>query len=114
MAGRSRSPPTAFADITKENNVRLTRRHHHWSCQGDRCCNRPPPRNYGFAVAVLDLEQETSDRTTAAIVEGGGSAVGIAADVSNEESVERAISLVQEKLGAPTVLVNNGESFATT
>ncbi|MBB6120675.1 3-oxoacyl-ACP reductase FabG [Nocardiopsis algeriensis] len=61
----------------------------------------------GRAVAVLDLKeadgQEVVDRITAA----GGRAVAVGCDVSDEDQVKAAVDTVTERLGAPTVLVNN-------
>jgi 3-oxoacyl-[acyl-carrier protein] reductase len=61
----------------------------------------------GFAVGVLDLEAEAGKSTVDAIVEAGGKAVAVGADVSNAEQVDAAVSTVAEKLGPPAVLVNN-------
>ncbi|WP_436890780.1 SDR family oxidoreductase [Nocardiopsis dassonvillei] len=61
----------------------------------------------GRAVAVLDLKesdaQEVVDRITAA----GGSALAIGCDVADEEQVNAAVDTVAERLGAPSILVNN-------
>jgi len=61
----------------------------------------------GFAVALLDLNEESVQQGAEDIVAGGGKAIGVALDVSNAEQVEAAVSRVAEELGAPTVLVNN-------
>jgi 3-oxoacyl-[acyl-carrier protein] reductase len=61
----------------------------------------------GFAVAVLDLD-ETACKAVADEIEGaGGRAVAVGADVSDEASVDAAVTRVAEELGAPVVLVNN-------
>lgn len=59
----------------------------------------------GLKVAVLDMGP--TDETVAAIKGAGGEALGIEADVSDEDSVDAAVKQVAETLGAPTVLVNN-------
>lgn len=59
----------------------------------------------GMRVAVLDMGSTTE--TVEAITASGGEAIGLAADVSNEESVNTAVAQVAETLGAPTVLINN-------
>lgn len=61
----------------------------------------------GYAVAVLDLQAEACADTVKAITDGGGKAVAIAVDVSDERSVEEAVDAVVTQLGPPSVLVNN-------
>ncbi len=59
----------------------------------------------GMAVAVLDL---VADESVAKEIEAaGGRAIAVGADVSAEDQVEAAVAEVVERLGAPTVLVNN-------
>lgn len=61
----------------------------------------------GMKVAILDLDEaacvEQADRINAA----GGTAIGVGADVTDEESVAAAVQRVADELGGPTVLVNN-------
>ena len=61
----------------------------------------------GRSVAVLDLKesdaQEVVDRITAA----GGTALAVGCDVADEEQVTAAVDTVAERLGAPSILVNN-------
>jgi 3-oxoacyl-[acyl-carrier protein] reductase len=61
----------------------------------------------GLQVAVLDLDESGAKATAAAIVEAGGKAIGIAADVADEDAVRAAVDQVARELGAPTVVVNN-------
>ncbi len=61
----------------------------------------------GYAVGVLDLSQESTEATVAAITAAGGTAIGIGADVSDAADVAAAIDETVARLGAPTVLVNN-------
>lgn len=61
----------------------------------------------GYAVALLDLREEDAAAAAAEIAESGASAVGLAVDVADEASVKTAVAAVAERLGAPTVLVNN-------
>ena len=61
----------------------------------------------GFAVGVLDLDEQTCKDTVAAIEATGGRALAVGVDVSDAEQVRAAISRVADELGAPTVLVNN-------
>ncbi|WP_454175119.1 SDR family oxidoreductase [Gordonia sputi] len=61
----------------------------------------------GLAVAVLDLDAAVCADTVAAITAGGGKAIAVGADVSDEASVGAAVEKVVAELGAPTVVVNN-------
>jgi 3-oxoacyl-[acyl-carrier protein] reductase len=61
----------------------------------------------GFAVAILDLDESACRVVSDEINAMGGSALPVAVDVSDEESVSQAVAHVAEALGAPTVLVNN-------
>ncbi|GAA5205466.1 SDR family oxidoreductase [Microbacterium kyungheense] len=61
----------------------------------------------GFAVAVLDLDEAACAGTVGSIVDAGGRAIAVGANVADAASVERAVARVVDELGAPTVLVNN-------
>lgn len=61
----------------------------------------------GFAVAVIDLDEAACAETVNAIEGAGGRAAAFGADVADAPSVEAAVSGVVDRLGAPTVLVNN-------
>jgi 3-oxoacyl-[acyl-carrier protein] reductase len=61
----------------------------------------------GHAVALLDLNEQDATATAREIESAGGRAIGLAADVADEQSVATAVAAVVERLGAPTVLVNN-------
>ena len=61
----------------------------------------------GFAVGVVDLDEAGAKATAAEIVEAGGQAVGLAADVADEAAVTAAVDAVASELGPPVVLVNN-------
>lgn len=61
----------------------------------------------GLAVAVVDLDQAASDHVAEGISRAGGQARGFSADVSDAASVDAAVDLIAETLGAPQVLVNN-------
>jgi 2-hydroxycyclohexanecarboxyl-CoA dehydrogenase len=61
----------------------------------------------GAAVAVLDLDGAAAERAAAAIEAVGASAVGIAVDVTDRQQVDTAVATVQDRLGAPTILVNS-------
>lgn len=61
----------------------------------------------GCAVAVLDLDESSCAAVVSEITAAGGSALGIGADVSDEQSVQSAVDRVAAELGKPLVLVNN-------
>jgi 3-oxoacyl-[acyl-carrier protein] reductase len=61
----------------------------------------------GMAVAVLDLDAAACADTVDAIIERGGHAMAVGADVSKADQVEAAVSKVAGELGPPVVLVNN-------
>lgn len=61
----------------------------------------------GLGVAVLDLDEAACAATVDGIRAAGGSCVAVAADVTDESSVDQAVDRVVDRLGPPTVLVNN-------
>ncbi len=61
----------------------------------------------GMAVAVLDLDEAESKGTAKEILDGGGRALAVGADVSKSDQVQAAVDRVVAELGEPTVLVNN-------
>lgn len=60
-----------------------------------------------MAVGIVDLDQQSSARTANTILENGGRAVAIGADVSDEAASAAAVEQVSAELGPVTVLVNN-------
>ena len=61
----------------------------------------------GCRVIVNDLDAEVAQDTAAAIVAGGGSAVGMGADVSDGEQVGAMFDRVAAEFGNIDILVNN-------
>ena len=61
----------------------------------------------GAAVAVLDLTEDATTDTVAAIESAGGRALGIGCDVVDAQQVGDAITAVHDTLGGPHILVNN-------
>jgi 3-oxoacyl-[acyl-carrier protein] reductase len=61
----------------------------------------------GFAVAVLDLDEDDARGTVQAIEGAGGRAVAVGADVGDAEQVRAAVGRIAGEFGPPTVLVNN-------
>src|SRR5690625_7443849 len=61
----------------------------------------------GASVAVIDLDESAAAAAAESL--GAPKAVGIGADVSDEQSVESAIERVVAELGGAHILVNNAE-----
>ncbi|MCW0213114.1 MAG: 3-oxoacyl-ACP reductase FabG [Pseudonocardia sp.] len=61
----------------------------------------------GRAVAVLDLDEAAAKASADAVTAEGGTAIAVAADVSDAGAVQAAVDRVAAELGPPTVLVNN-------
>jgi 3-oxoacyl-[acyl-carrier protein] reductase len=61
----------------------------------------------GMRVGVLDLDADGCARTANAILEAGGRAVAVTADVGDEAAAATAVAEVTAALGPVTVLVNN-------
>jgi len=61
----------------------------------------------GVAVAAVDLDTEGSARTANAILEAGGRAIAVAADVADETAAGHAVERAAAELGPVTILVNN-------
>jgi len=61
----------------------------------------------GLAVGLLDVNGEAADEAAAKITAAGGTATGLAADVTDRPSIDAAVAVVTEAYGAPTILVNN-------
>ncbi|MFE2063702.1 MULTISPECIES: SDR family NAD(P)-dependent oxidoreductase [Streptomyces] len=61
----------------------------------------------GLAVGVIDLAEADCAETVEAITSVGGSALAVAADVTDEAAVTEAVDRIASESGPPTVLVNN-------
>lgn len=61
----------------------------------------------GAAVACLDIDPAAAAETAAIIAGEGGTAAALAADVTDEASVARAVASVAERLGGLDILHNN-------
>ncbi|MEU0791861.1 SDR family NAD(P)-dependent oxidoreductase [Amycolatopsis sp. NPDC005961] len=60
----------------------------------------------GARVAAIDIDTGSAARTAGLITAEGGTALGVPADVTDEDDVVRALETAAE-LGAPTILHNN-------
>lgn len=61
----------------------------------------------GARVAVNDREPERAAATVTAISDGGGTAVEVVFDVTDEGAVGRAVADIETRLGPVDILVNN-------
>ena len=60
----------------------------------------------GAKLAVVDIMQETADKTVAEFREQGIDAIAIAANVAKAEDAEASVKTVMEKFGRLDILVN--------
>ncbi len=61
----------------------------------------------GHTVAVFDRNAEGAREAAAQIEAAGGTAAGVEVDVTDRPGVEAGVAAVKERLGRPTILVNN-------
>lgn len=61
----------------------------------------------GHAVAVLDRDGASAEAAAARIAAAGATAAGLVVDVTDRPRIDDAVAEVAERLGPPTVLVNN-------
>jgi NAD(P)-dependent dehydrogenase (short-subunit alcohol dehydrogenase family) len=67
----------------------------------------------GACVGVLDVNAKACQQVVEEITHSGGNAVAIAASVSDEAQVERAVASLRDRYGICTVLVNNAAVMPT-
>jgi NAD(P)-dependent dehydrogenase (short-subunit alcohol dehydrogenase family) len=61
----------------------------------------------GIAVAVLDRDGDAAAEAAGKIAATAGTAMGVAADVTDRAAIDAAVQQVGSTLGVPTILVNN-------
>jgi 2-hydroxycyclohexanecarboxyl-CoA dehydrogenase len=61
----------------------------------------------GASVAVFDRNAEAAREVAAKVEASGGTAIGMAVDVTDRPGVEAGVAEVKERLGRPTILVNS-------
>ncbi len=61
----------------------------------------------GNAVAIFDRNGDAADDAAAKIGATGGTALGVAVDVTDRAQIDAGVDLVRERLGRPTILVNS-------
>lgn len=67
----------------------------------------------GASVVVSDINLQTAQGVAQEIIERGGQALALEADVSDAQSVQRLIEKTQEAWGRLDILVNNAGLFPT-
>ena len=72
---------------------------------GEAICHRLSAD--GAAVAVLDLVGGSAEETAATIGTAGQTAIAVACDVADRASIEAGVTETVERLGRPTILINN-------
>ncbi|MDE0655898.1 MAG: 3-oxoacyl-ACP reductase FabG [Acidimicrobiaceae bacterium] len=61
----------------------------------------------GAAVAVFDLDGDSAAVTASAIEAAGGAAIAVVCDVADRTAIEAGVAETVERLGRPTILINN-------
>ncbi|MGO8862783.1 MAG: SDR family NAD(P)-dependent oxidoreductase [Acidimicrobiales bacterium] len=61
----------------------------------------------GAAVAIFDVNGEGAEAAALKIGTPGSTAIGLAVDVSDRPSIDRAVAEVRSRVGRPTILVDN-------
>jgi 3-oxoacyl-[acyl-carrier protein] reductase len=61
----------------------------------------------GMSVGVVDLDEQGSERTAKEIIENGGRAIPIGADVADERAASDAVQRTAAELGPVAVLINS-------
>lgn len=63
----------------------------------------------GARVAVMARTQRHIDRAVASIVEAGGEAIGVSADMTVEADIVRAVDEVRHAFGDPTIVITQAD-----
>jgi NADP-dependent 3-hydroxy acid dehydrogenase YdfG len=58
-------------------------------------------------VVALDVDGESAGATAQAVIDAGGSAIGVAVDVTRREEVQSAVATAVDRFGRLDVMVNN-------
>jgi NAD(P)-dependent dehydrogenase (short-subunit alcohol dehydrogenase family) len=66
----------------------------------------------GAKVALLARRKRLAEEIAAEIDQSGGRAIAFAADVTDPDSLHRALSDIEQQLGMPDILVNNAGAHA--
>lgn len=60
----------------------------------------------GANVAILDIRKENADKVAEIIIQNGGKAIGVAANVLEKESLEQARQTILDAFGTCDILIN--------
>lgn len=63
--------------------------------------------SHGYKVAVADLNLDVAQQTAKRITDAGGTAIAVAVDVTDTESVGKAVATTAAELGDVEIAVNN-------
>src|SRR5579872_2495795 len=61
----------------------------------------------GSAVAIFDRDGAAAEAAAAKIVASGGTAIGVAVDVTERQQIDAGVGEVRDRLTPPTILVNS-------
>jgi 2-hydroxycyclohexanecarboxyl-CoA dehydrogenase len=61
----------------------------------------------GAVVAVFDRDGAAAEAAAAGITAAGGTAIGVKVDVTDRAQIDVGVAEVRDRLGGPTILVNN-------
>ncbi|MFM0741415.1 3-hydroxybutyrate dehydrogenase [Paraburkholderia xenovorans] len=61
----------------------------------------------GATIAIADLNQDGANAVAEEIKQGGGKAIGVAMDVTNEDAVNQGIDKVAAEFGSIDILISN-------
>src|SRR5215472_15037905 len=65
----------------------------------------------GASVAIFDIDETVGRQTAETIVNNGGRAIFVRADVSDEAGISRAVAETVRRFGGLDILVNNAAAF---
>ena len=61
----------------------------------------------GASVVALDVDAGAADATAQAVIDGGGTAIGLAVDVTRRDELQSAVASAVDRCGRVDVMVNN-------
>jgi 3-oxoacyl-[acyl-carrier protein] reductase len=63
----------------------------------------------GCRVAIVARTQRHIDSAVGAIVDAGGEAIGVQADMSTQEGIESAVATVRDRLASPSIVITQAD-----
>lgn len=61
----------------------------------------------GASIAIFDRNGSAAETAAAKIEASGGTAIGVTVDVTDQAQIDAGVAAVRQRLGRPTILVNN-------